>query len=327
MTSEREFPPAWAVLLAMLALAAGLMVLPRRVGVQLRGGLGAALEPGQRVAGAVVRRTESGLAALAAARSSAEEVQSLRQALRDSEEEKRRLEQRLQSVIDEQPLRLASQWADVQPGKPLLVPRIQVARVLGDDATAFLAKHRVISLGDRDGIEQDALALEAPPEEPHTVALIDQGKLDGMENGFPVLWQRVVLGRVLEPGPFTSRVQLVRDGGFRAAVRLARKTDQGLLWGPSGVLEGTGGALCRLSHVRAQSPVEVGDLVLTAGNEAIVPEPLLYGRVVQCLLPPGGNTWEIWVRPASAGPRLSKVLVLAAQLNPERVSASRKTGR
>ena len=328
MTCDRESPPRWVVLSAMLGLAVGLSLLPRRVTVAMRSRVGMVLEPGQTAAAYLVERAEITVAAVEATRASAQEMQALRSKIETITQRNRELELQLLQTQEEQPLRQVGRWAPMERSAPLLLPRIKIARILGQDASAFLRKGRLLSLGRSDGIETGALVLEKPADlaagtdsqlSTHHFQLLDQGQLDGMQPDYPVLEGQAILGRIEQVGLYTSTVRLVRDAEYWAAVQLAHRTPQGLQWGPQGLLEGTGGPLCRL-HVDARQPVEVGDWVFSTGGEGILPRPLVYGEVVSVSLPPGSSQWEAQVRPAADPARLGKVLVLMAQLNPKRLS-------
>src|SRR5882672_1766435 len=109
------------------------------------------------------------------------------------------------------------------------------------------------------------------------------GTRDGVEKGMLVVYNSQVVGRVVETGPKTCRVQTVTDPGFRAgAVAVPRTTAAGVAFADrhGGVYEGTSGQNGQLKWLSGDNPVENGALVLTTGDPVNgVPRGLTLGRV------------------------------------------------
>jgi rod shape-determining protein MreC len=112
---------------------------------------------------------------------------------------------------------------------------------------------------------------------------ITQGTRDGVEKGMLVVYNNQVVGRIIETGPKTSRVQTVTDPGFRAgAVAVPRTTAAGVSFSErqGGVYEGTAGQNGQIKWMRGESPVENDALVLTTEDLLNgVPRGLTLGRV------------------------------------------------
>jgi rod shape-determining protein MreC len=110
------------------------------------------------------------------------------------------------------------------------------------------------------------------------------GASQGVVPGLLVLYHQQVVGRVLECGPWTSRVQVVTDPGFKAAgVAVPRGTAAGVSFNERhvGVYEGTAGRNGTLKWITGDTPVEDGAVVMTTGDpERRVPQGLILGRVV-----------------------------------------------
>ena len=191
------------------------------------------------------------------------------------------------------------------------------ARVLGRQARAFLQENLALDVGNRAGVQPDALVIGAPEG-----LLVDQGRAAELQSGQLVLSRGQVWGKIVEVGPYTSSAQTVTEPGYRDLVRLATPDARGrpTRWGAEGILEGTGERLARIRLVEVTEPVSVADLVFTAAGEGVLPKPLLYGRVVRVERPTGASHWDIWMEPALGkdGPR--RVAVLGIQLNPIRVA-------
>jgi len=112
---------------------------------------------------------------------------------------------------------------------------------------------------------------------------ITLGTRDGAEKGLLVVYNNQVVGRILETGPWTSRVQTVTDPGFRAgAVAVPKTTPAGISFSErhGGVYEGTSGESGQLKWLGGENPVENGAAVLTTEDPLNgVPRGLSLGRV------------------------------------------------
>lgn len=109
------------------------------------------------------------------------------------------------------------------------------------------------------------------------------GSRGGVEKGMLVLYNNQVVGRVVETGPWTSRVQTVTDPGFRAgavAVPKAYVNGVSLSDRRPGVYEGTSGENGQIKWLGGDVPVENGAFVLTTEDPVNgVPRGLILGRV------------------------------------------------
>ena len=109
------------------------------------------------------------------------------------------------------------------------------------------------------------------------------GSEKGVRKGMLVLYHNQLIGRVLEAAPWTSRVQLVTDPGFKVTAVAAPKTyTAGVPFDSrhTGVYEGTSAEKGVLKWFSGDSPVEAGAYVLTTEDPLNgVPRGLLVGRV------------------------------------------------
>lgn len=110
------------------------------------------------------------------------------------------------------------------------------------------------------------------------------GTRDGIEKGLLVVYNNQVVGRVVETGPGTCRVQTVTDPGFRAgAVAVPKTSAAGVSFSErhGGVYEGTSGQTGQLKWLSGDTPVENSALVVTTEDPVNgVPRGLTLGRVV-----------------------------------------------
>ena len=113
------------------------------------------------------------------------------------------------------------------------------------------------------------------PSQWNTV-IIDKGAADGVEERSAVLsieqGQEGLAGMVVEVSENTSKVLLVRDEDFSAAVTLEKGQEEGLLIGG-------GTHAVRIKYIPLQAQVEKGDNVVTSSTSRIFPAGILVGKV------------------------------------------------
>ena len=103
--------------------------------------------------------------------------------------------------------------------------------------------------------------------------IINRGTRDGVFDDWAVVSPTgVVVGRVINAAPYTSTVQLITDAKSAVGAKVERT-------GAHGVAHGTGGANMELAYVTSLADVQIGDLVVTSGDDAIYPPGLTIGRV------------------------------------------------
>lgn len=309
MLIQRLTAPA-PLLLAGLLLAAGLALCPARWTATVKGGLGMALRPGQVAACWLSEQGRRGSRLVHRYLATVDRLAELERAHARLAEENRRLASALAAV----PARRPSANPEDDAQERLLRARGVKARVLGRAARAFLAEQHVIEVGSQAAIRPEALVLEELP------GMLDQGRNVGLQAGHLVLSRGRVWGKVVEVGQQTSTIRRVTEPGYRDLVRLATAAADGTVvrWGPKGILEGTGEPLARIRMVEATEPVAVDDLVYSVAAQGILPEPVLYGRIVRIQRTQGAAHWDLWMEPAAAPGEPQTVIVLRTELNPLR---------
>ena len=95
-------------------------------------------------------------------------------------------------------------------------------------------------------------------------ALITAGRRQGMAIGQPVRDSDGLIGQILEVGDVSARVLLVSDANSRVPVRIARTAMPAMISGSSN-------GLLKLLYVDPDTPVVVGDLVVTSGQGGLFP--------------------------------------------------------
>ena len=134
-------------------------------------------------------------------------------------------------------------------------------------------------------------------------AIINQGKVQGVKEGLPVLAPQGIVGRIVAVYPEYSKVMLIvdRKSGADAMVQRTRIR---------GILKGKGGNRCSLEFVPKSADVKVGDLVLASGLVGLYPKGLVFGKVTEANKKNPGVFQEIEVTPNVDLSTLEEVLVV-----------------
>lgn len=105
----------------------------------------------------------------------------------------------------------------------------------------------------RNGVE--ARVIGFPPENANRTLTIDRGSRSGISRDDGVLGARGVVGRVVEVGPFTSKIALITDYSSDIPAVVQR----GRFWG---IAQGNDTSV-RLEYVSQDAPLRIGDTVVT----------------------------------------------------------------
>lgn len=135
---------------------------------------------------------------------------------------------------------------------------------------------------------------------------ISAGAQQGVKEGMPVVSGGAVLvGRIAQVGPRTSKVQLLTDLDSAVAALLQTSRATGLVVGqPDGSLH--------MEYIEQDADVTVGDFVLTSGLGGVLPKGLLIGQVAEVQQMDYALHQVAIVRPALDLSHLEMVLVITA---------------
>ena len=133
---------------------------------------------------------------------------------------------------------------------------------------------------------------------------IDKGTRAGLGPDMAVIAPAGVVGRVIMPGAFASKIQLLIDRNAAAGVMDERSRAQG-------VVVGTGLALLKMDYVPSSADVKVGDRIVTSGIDGIYPKGFVVGQI-ESMQRGAGEYSAILVRPAVDFSTLEAVLVVLA---------------
>ncbi|MCA9084233.1 MAG: rod shape-determining protein MreC [Planctomycetaceae bacterium] len=245
------------------------------------------------------------------------DVAALQNALLQNELQRRQL--LIQNARLANELRTTQQTVSVQSvnGDQLLHFRALRARVLSHAGLSNSLSQMIVDAGASSGLRRMELVVDS------SGLVIDQGRSTEVENGQKVAAGMTVIGRIIQTAQWISRVQLVTDKEFSAAIQLVRMAPHGALFGAEGLLEGTGEGTCRITGIPYTEAVSVGDEVFSAELNGINGPRLYYGKVVQAQFSSGGQ-WTITVEPGTDSANLTEVSVIQPLLNDRRVQFSQR---
>jgi len=130
---------------------------------------------------------------------------------------------------------------------------------------------------------------------------IDKGTRDGLASDMAVLVPAGVVGRLITPTGRASMVQLLIDRDAAAGALLERSRAKGIVVGT--------GAGFALDHLPGTADIQIGDRVVTSGDEGIYPKGFLIGQI-ESFRRQGGEFVDVRVRPAVDFTSLEAVLVV-----------------
>jgi len=136
---------------------------------------------------------------------------------------------------------------------------------------------------------------------------IDRGSSAGIALNMPVVTAGGIVGRVIALSPWTAQVMMVTDEKAAAGAIVGQLGGSGAL----GSVRGSGeSGLIEMKYVSGLQQVEVGDYILTTGQDNIYPPGLRVGEVVQVKHGTATQSHEILIRPGAKLDQLEEVAVL-----------------
>ena len=136
---------------------------------------------------------------------------------------------------------------------------------------------------------------------------INRGSSSGIALNMPVVTGGGIVGRVIALSPWTAQVMMVTDEKAAAGAIVGQLSGSGSLGSVRGL--GTSG-LIEMRYVSGLEKVEVGDYVLTTGQDGIYPPGLNVGEVVQVKQGTATQAHQILIRPGARLDKLEEVAVL-----------------
>jgi rod shape-determining protein MreC len=137
--------------------------------------------------------------------------------------------------------------------------------------------------------------------------IINRGSASGIILNMPVVTGGGIVGRVIALSPWTAQVMMVTDEKAAAGAIVGQLGGSGAL----GSVRGLGNSgLIEMRYVSGLEKVEVGDFILTTGQDGIYPPGLSVGEVVEVKHGTATQPHQILIRPGAKLDQLEEVAVL-----------------
>ena len=143
---------------------------------------------------------------------------------------------------------------------------------------------------------------------------IDKGTTSGVAVGMPVTDTNGAVGQVVKCGATSATVRLVTDENSSVSAMVQSSRAQGVL---RGSVDGT----LRLTLVRTDQMVEVGDSVVTSGLGGVYPKGLPLGKVRSVEHTSGSLYYDIEVEALTSPESFEEVLVITSLTEEQKATA------
>jgi rod shape-determining protein MreC len=136
---------------------------------------------------------------------------------------------------------------------------------------------------------------------------INRGSSAGVGLNMPVVTVGGIVGRVIAVSPVTAQIMMVTDEKAAAGAIVGQLSGSGALGSVIGLGESD---LIEMRYVSGLQKVEVGDNILTTGQDGIYPSGLNVGQVVQVKHGTATQAHQIFIKPGAKLDQLEEVAVL-----------------
>lgn len=143
---------------------------------------------------------------------------------------------------------------------------------------------------------------------------INRGSAAGIGLNMPVVTGGGIVGRVVAVSPWTAQVMMITDEKAAAGAIVGQLGGSSALGSVRGLGESD---LIEMKYVSGLQTVQVGDAVLTTGQDSIYPPGLNVGNVVEVRPGTATQAHQILIKPSARLDQLEEVAVLLYQA-PER---------
>lgn len=138
---------------------------------------------------------------------------------------------------------------------------------------------------------------------------INRGSTSGISVNMPVVSGTGIVGRVITVSPFAAQVMLITDEKAGAGAVVGQLGQSGALGSVRGRAD-LGVGIIEMRYVSGLEKVEVGDSVMTTGQDGIYPPGLNVGRVVDVKRGTATQAHQILIQPGAQLDHLEEVAVL-----------------
>jgi len=166
----------------------------------------------------------------------------------------------------------------------------------------------LLNLKEQTGYEQvTARVIARDSSTWFNTITINQGSSSGVALNMPVVTGTGIVGRVISLSPWTAQVMMITDEKAAAGAIVGQLGGSGAL----GPVRGMGASgLIEMRYVSGLEKVDVGNYILTTGQDGIYPPGLTVGEVVQVKSGTATQAHEILIRPGAKLDQLEDVAVL-----------------
>jgi rod shape-determining protein MreC len=166
----------------------------------------------------------------------------------------------------------------------------------------------LLNLKEQTGYDQvPARVIARDPSIWFNTVTINRGSSSGIALNMPVVTAGGIVGRVIALSPWTAQVMMVTDEKAAAGAIVGQLSGSGSL----GSVRGLGNSgLIEMRYVSGLEKVEVGDYILTTGQDGIYPPGLNVGEVVEVKHGTATQPHQILIRPGAKLDQLEEVAVL-----------------
>ena len=138
---------------------------------------------------------------------------------------------------------------------------------------------------------------------------INQGSSSGIAVNMPVVTGSGIVGRVITVSPWASQVMLITDEKAGAGAVVGQLGQSGALGSVRGRAD-LGVGVIEMRYVSGLEQVELGDNVMTTGQDGIYPPGLNVGKVVDVKKGSATQAHQILIQPGAQLDHLEEVAVL-----------------
>ncbi len=166
----------------------------------------------------------------------------------------------------------------------------------------------LLDLKDKTGYEYvSARVIARDSSVWFNTVIIDRGTSSGIQLNMPVVTGGGIVGRIVAISPWTAQVMMLTDEKAAAGAVVGQLGESGAL----GSIRGKGATgLLEMHYVSGLQKVEVGNHVLTTGQDGIYPPGLNVGEVVDVKQGTATHPHRILIRPGARLDQLEAVGVL-----------------
>ena len=141
---------------------------------------------------------------------------------------------------------------------------------------------------------------------------INRGSTSGVSVNMPVVTSGGVVGRVITVSPWAAQVMLLTDEKAGAGAVVGQLGQSGALGSVRGRAD-LGVGVIEMRYVSGLEQVEVGDYVMTTGQDGIYPPGLNIGKIVDVKKGTATQAHQILIQPGAQLDHLEEVAVLLYQ--------------